>query len=385
MPGGKTPLPTVFCGCGPCAVPIRLKSQVPGQRSQVEPNLGTRVLDFLGLWSLDFGLWSFVGYIGAVREADLFPPLRSYFQQLGYSVYAEVPAPHGGYVDLLAVKEQTSVGVELKLRFSREAARQAARNKRFLWQSWVAVPEHSVLPPRRLGTLKRHRLGLLLAGASGVRVALDSPVAAPPCTVREAFGRLLEGELGTLFAAAEGGVPTAERLSIFRVLVERVQAAVEKRGGLANTDDLLADTLPWNYFRGKRSGLRWILENRFAKVDADLWALKRAARRHAPARHQIPAELLVRTHLPNTFVCLGACDRIPRPGDFADLVRDGRAEGRARVISSAVHPVVETPQRELRAGPAVFFPWRCPIGVPLPPRALVLRLSPVERRATPST
>ena len=309
-----------------------------------------------------------------MRETDLFPALRRHFEAQGYAVFAEVPAPHGGYVDLLAVHEQVTVAVELKLRFSREAVRQAGRNKRFVWQSWVAVPGSALLPARRRGTLKRNGAGLLLVRGPCVECAADAPLLAPPGSVRQAFGPLLEGELGALFAAAQGGVPTAERLSLFRTLAERVRNALVARGGLANTDQLLEDTLAWNYFRGQRAGLLWLLENRFAKVAEDLWALPSARVRRSPARHALPLESLVKTHLPGTFVCVPAPDCLPRPGDFVELTAGGKPERRARVIAASRHPVKETPQRELRAGPAVFFQHRCPAGVPLPAETLVVRI-----------
>lgn len=315
-----------------------------------------------------------------MRETDLFPPLRRHFEAQGCAVYAEVPAAHGGYVDLLAVREQITVAVELKLRFSREAVRQAGRNKRFVWQSWVAVPASALLPPRRLGTLKRNRAGLLLVSGSEVVSAANAPLEAPPYSVRQVFGPFLEGELGALFASAEGGVPTNERVSAFRLLADKTHAALAHRGGVANTDQLLEDTLPWNYFRGKRSGLLWLLENRFRKVDEDLWALPSARGRRNPAQHALPLASLVRTHLPGTFVCIPAPDCLPRPGDTLELLSEGKVERRARVIAASRHPVIETPQRELRAGSAIFFPHRCPPGIPLPAETLVIRLSEMRSK-----
>lgn len=316
----------------------------------------------------------------SMREADLFSPLRRHFEAQGYAVYAEVPGPHGGYVDLLAVRDQVTVAVEMKLRFSREAVRQAGRNKRFVWQSWVAVPGSALLPPRRRGALKRNAAGLLLVCGSEVKCAAEAPVQAPSYSVRQAFGPLLEGELGALFASARGGVPSAERLSLFRTFAEKLRAALETRGGLANTDQLLEDTLAWNYFRGQRAGLVWLLENRFTKIDEDLWAS--GPRRRTALRYALPLDSLVKTHLPGTFVCVPPPACLPQPGDIVELKSGEKVERRARVIAASRHPVVETPQRELRAGPAVFFRHRCPAGVPLPPETLVLRLgSGVATRA----
>ncbi len=86
----------------------------------------------------------------------------------------------------------------------------------------------------------------------------------------------------------------------------------------------------------------------------------------------------MRTHLPDTYICLPAPSIVPLPGDYLSLLKDGQRPRRARVVSSKQHAIVETPQRELRAGAAVFFPWRCPRGMEMPQETLVLRLIPAE-------
>ena len=330
-----------------------------------------------------------------MREANLYPALKRHFESLGYVVYAEVPAPHSGYVDLLAVHELVTVAVELKLWFSRGAVRQAGRNTRYVWESYVAVPEGARIPPRRRAVLKRHGAGLLLVKVgpttdvnSGVRIGIDARRQAPACTVREAFGPHLRGQLGLAYRAAEGGVPASKRVSTFNLLLNKIKASLEDHGGCANTDQVLSDTLPWNYFRSQRGGLQWVLAHKFQSLGPDLWELKtdpggRAAKlnRRRPVEYPLPLESLVRTHLPDTYVCLPPPNIRPLPGDYLSLRKDGRQLRRSRIVSAKQHVIVETPHRELRAGPAVFFPWRCPREMELPEKTLVLRLIPDEDRA----
>ena len=330
-----------------------------------------------------------------MREAELYPPVKRHFESLGYAVYAEVPAPHGGYVDLLAVREPVTVAVELKPWFSRGAVRQAGRNKRYVWESYVAVPSGARIPPRRRAALKRHGAGLLLVKVgqatdadSGVRIGIDARQRAPACTVREAFGPYLRGQLALVYGAAEGGVPTNKRVSAFNLLLDKIKASLDDHGGCANTDQLLSDTLGWNYFRNQRGGLRWVLEHRFQSLGPDLWALRKGLRggpprpnRRRPVNYALPVESLVRTHLPDTYVCLPVPSILPLPGDYLSLLKDGQQLRRARVVSARQHAIVETPQRELRAGPAVFFPWRCPREIEMPQETLVLRLIPDEEQA----
>lgn len=304
-----------------------------------------------------------------MREADLFSPLKRHFESQGWAVYAEVPAPHGGYVDLLAVREQIWLAVELKPYFSRNAVRQAGRNKRFVWESYVAVPASARMTPRRQAALKRHGAGLLAVADSGVSTAIEARCAAPPCTLHEAFGRHLSGQLAQLYAAACGGVPTLERISANQLLIEKIEAALLARGGIANTEEIFGETLPWNYCRNQRAGLLWILKDRFQAVAADLWCVARPKRR--PQTFVLRAESLVRTHLPDTFIVAPAPEFVPRPGDWLRL----GPRARKRVIAAQRHPIVKSPQRDLRAGPAVFFRWRVPGGIPLSCEALVLRIA----------
>ncbi len=308
--------------------------------------------------------------IKEMRESELFPPLKSYFQTLGYAVYGEVPAPHGGYIDLLAIQNDVSVAVELKAFFSRQSVRQAGRNKRFVWESYVAVPAGARVPPRRRASLKRHGAGLLAVGET-VATAVEARRVAPPCTVREAFGRHLSGELSRLYAAAEGGVPTVERVSAARVFAEKVAAALAARGGFANTDQLLADTLSWNYCRSKRGGLCWILEAHHKQIAPGLWAARRT---RCIQEFHLDSAALIRTHLPDTFVAVTTTGLLPQTGDILYTGKQRRF-----VISAECHPVIETPQRELRAGPAVFFSWRLHSPLQLPTQALVLVLRPAAK------
>ena len=309
-----------------------------------------------------------------MREADLYPPLKRHFEALGWRVYAEVPAPHGGFIDLLAVRDEVSLAVELKTWCSRVAARQARVNRACVWESWVAAPGTARIAPQRRAGLARSGIGLLAVGAEGVETRLEARRQAPPCTVRQAFGRYLSGGMGAVFAAANGGVPNAERVRACEVLAGKVRASLEARGGIANTDQILHDTLSWNYCRSRRGGLLWLLADRFTRLCADVWALPSGERRRALAEYALPLASLVRTHLPGTWVCLPDPGISPLSGDIVRLSAPGRRAQRRHVVSAERHPIVETPQRELRCGPAVFFPWRCP-PAPLPAAALVLRLA----------
>ena len=336
----------------------------------------------------------------AQREAHLYPALKRHFQRQGYQVYAELPAPHGGYMDLLAVKDSgesggelrldgagksgarsatsavRTVAVEMKLRFSRLALRQAARNRRFVWQSLIAVKEPFTLDRRTRSLIVRRSVGLLAVGDDSVRCLISPKEAAPAYSVKEVFGRHLEGDVASLYAGAEGGVPTTERVSAYRELAARVRGAILARGGVASTEQILEDTLGWNYFRGRRAGLLFLLDQRFHRVAADLWGTPDRAR---PAVHAVRMENVVKALGPPgggalrvilDETSLNKCSEPGAgPGDIVWFVAGGQIRARALLKLAGRYPVKETPQRELRAGPAVFFPWRL---AGAPPREVIV-------------
>ncbi|GEM_PF-3751949 len=304
----------------------------------------------------------------------MYPALKRHFERQGYRVYAELPAPHGGYMDLVAVKNGAAtshsaartVAVEMKLRFSRLALTQAVRNRAFVWQSVIAVKEPFALD-RRLRTLMvRRRVGLVAVGEGGVRSVIAAKEEAPAYSVKEVFGRHLEGRMAALYAGALGGVPTAERVSAFREFALRVRSAILARGGTAPTEQILEDTLGWNYFRARRAGLLFVLGRQFRQVAEDLWATADRAR---PAIHVVRSESVVKARDSLHVVLDESTELAAHPGDIVWFVDRGAIRARALLKFASRYPVKQTPQRDFRAGPAIFFPWRL---TGAPPREVIV-------------
>lgn len=70
---------------------------------------------------------------------------------------------------------------------------------------------------------------------------------------------------------------------------------------------------------------------------------------------------------------------LPQPGDVLWFVENGVIRARALVKFAGRYPVKETPQRELRAGPAIFFSWR--LRSVVPPQVMVLELADYQALA----
>lgn len=104
-----------------------------------------------------------------IKEADLFPPLKEFFQDLGFEVDGEVKN-----CDLVGKKDDELVVVELKKSFQLKLVYQAIDRQSITEYVYIALPR----PPKGQYTnswknmvklLKRLELGL-------ITVALDSPV-----------------------------------------------------------------------------------------------------------------------------------------------------------------------------------------------------------------
>lgn len=73
------------------------------------------------------------------KESDLFPIIKKHFKDMGYTVYAEVAAMYRG-VDLVAVKGEEHIAVELKLSFNDGVCHQAMIDTQNFDKVYVAFP-----------------------------------------------------------------------------------------------------------------------------------------------------------------------------------------------------------------------------------------------------
>ena len=69
-------------------------------------------------------------------EVDLYKPVKDFFTAEGYDVYGEV-----NDCDVVAVKEDELIIVELKLRLNLELVMQATKRQRLSDQVYVAIPK----------------------------------------------------------------------------------------------------------------------------------------------------------------------------------------------------------------------------------------------------
>lgn len=92
-------------------------------------------------------------------ESELAAPVAAHFQTQGYDVWLEVPF-NGRIADVIAVKQDEVVAIELKLRDYRGAHRQAVAYQVGCHRSYVGLPL-----PVALHCMRRHGHALRQSGA----------------------------------------------------------------------------------------------------------------------------------------------------------------------------------------------------------------------------
>lgn len=106
-------------------------------------------------------------------EADLYKPIQGFFIKEGYEVYGEVKD-----CDLVAVKGDELVVVELKLSFNIELLIQATKRQRLTNNVYIAIPKPKYSFRSKRWTdichlVRRLELGLIIVSFSGNRKKVD--------------------------------------------------------------------------------------------------------------------------------------------------------------------------------------------------------------------
>ncbi|MEH7502795.1 DUF2161 family putative PD-(D/E)XK-type phosphodiesterase [Neobacillus drentensis] len=104
-----------------------------------------------------------------LQEIDLYKPIQTYFVREGYEVYGEVKD-----CDIVAVKDEELVVIELKLTLNVELLIQAAKRQRITDKVYVAIPKskHRLNSKRwtnKCHLIRRLELGLIVVSSPGKR------------------------------------------------------------------------------------------------------------------------------------------------------------------------------------------------------------------------
>jgi hypothetical protein len=124
-----------------------------------------------------------------LQEVDLYKPIHRYFAREGYEVYGEVKD-----CDMVAVKENELVIIELKLTLSVDLLIQAAKRQKLTDQVYIAIPK----PKGRMNSkqwadkchlVKRLELGLIVVSFPGNRSKADILIHPTPFNPKKGYAR----------------------------------------------------------------------------------------------------------------------------------------------------------------------------------------------------
>jgi hypothetical protein len=127
--------------------------------------------------------------IKKLQEVDLYKPIQKVFSHEGYDVYGEVKD-----CDIVALKEDELVIIELKLTLSVDLLIQAAKRQRLTNQVYIAIPKpknrmNSKQWADKLHLIKRLELGLIVVSFPGNRSKADILIHPAPFNRKIGVGR----------------------------------------------------------------------------------------------------------------------------------------------------------------------------------------------------
>ena len=181
-----------------------------------------------------------------IKESDLYLPVKSFLEQQGYCVKAEVLD-----CDVLAIKEgMADLVVELKLSFSLELIFQALQRQKISDDVYVAIPAANTALKRKnwrakqkncVLLCKRLGIGLLLVDESNQVQVLQDPVDYKPSKNIKKRNKLVKEFVSRRGDPNKGGVNKTTIMTAYRQ--NALACAIElSRHGSMKVKDLKAAT-----------------------------------------------------------------------------------------------------------------------------------------------
>jgi hypothetical protein len=170
----------------------------------------------------------------SIKESDLYDPLKTYLEHQGYTIGAEVQD-----CDLIAIKADEMIIIELKTRVSVDLLIQAARRKDISDAVYIAVPlpvGKKDLPKSRglKNLLRKLEVGLILVRFMKTKTRVDVVLHPRPYEKRMRPGkqasilREVDGRYGEF---NKGGIPsTEERITAYKQEAIRIAFLLREKG-----------------------------------------------------------------------------------------------------------------------------------------------------------
>lgn len=178
-----------------------------------------------------------------MKEKELFPPLKKYFNELGFKVFTEVPN-HYRSIDFVAVRDKEQIAVEMKISFTKDVVRQASMNTFHFLKSYVAIPKRKI-------NENNHKYDWCISKGIGILQVY------PLGTIFE-FLKARKNEVNKLYDFStfeerdgdEAGIPFNRGVSVAYVVLDRVKKYVTEHP-TANWEEIYQNVQ--NHYSHKQS------------------------------------------------------------------------------------------------------------------------------------
>ncbi|MBC7766054.1 MAG: hypothetical protein H7Y41_06165 [Hyphomonadaceae bacterium] len=176
-----------------------------------------------------------------IREADLYQPVSAYLTALGFTVKGEVKD-----CDLMAMKGELVVLVELKKSFNLEVLMQAVTRQRLTEHVYIAVPKPKTdLFSKRWKNIyhivKRLSLGLIFVSWRGEQAIVEVVQEPAPFDREKSMkgsrtmqGKLLKEFEGRLGGYNIGGINRTKLMTAYKEMTIHVACCMQKYGTLSS-------------------------------------------------------------------------------------------------------------------------------------------------------
>jgi hypothetical protein len=195
-------------------------------------------------------------------EVDLYKPIQTYFSREGYEVYGEVKD-----CDIVAVKGDELVVIELKLTLSVDLLIQAAKRQRLTDKVYIAIPKPKYRKNSRQWTDKCHlirrlELGLIVVSFAGMGIKAEIMFPPSPFNHRKSISQskvkrkaILKEIEGRSADFNVGGSTRTKIMTAYKESCIQIGCYLEKLGPLSpkvliqlGTGDKTSSILTKNYY-----------------------------------------------------------------------------------------------------------------------------------------
>jgi len=210
-------------------------------------------------------------------EKELFIPIKEYFESLGYTVDGEVLN-----VDLVAIKDKTSVAVELKTSINFKVFEQAALRQKQIDLVYIAVPKQKNLRKKsfinKLYLLKRLGIGLIFVSESKDVLVYSDPTETFTKTkklnkkndiIRELNNRILKNNIGGTNKEKKLTSYKQDTLKILATLKKESPckgSIVSKKSGIKNATNIMYNNY-YSWFLPVKRGIYTLSEKGIKAYD----------------------------------------------------------------------------------------------------------------------